>query len=131
MLEVDLENFPTLSRDELEAQRRSYRALSTASATPQRNASEIRALRLQLEMAERANGLVAHQQHIHGPCPPEFLPSRYLPQAVAEELEQRWMEAQRLLDSRNERKFQEDPDLQPSVSSTSGVSATPNPTAAH
>ena len=94
----DLENFPALSREELEAQRRSYRALSTA--TPQRNASEVRALRHQLETAERANGLVVHQQHIHGPCPPEFLPSRYLPQAVAEELEQRWMESEHLLDAR-------------------------------
>ena len=57
----DLENFPTLSREELEAQRRGYRASS--AATPQRLASdiEIRALRQQLEMAERANGLVAHQ----------------------------------------------------------------------
>ena len=100
----DLENFPTLSREELEAQRRSYRALSTA--TPQRNASDIRALRLQLETAERANGLVAHQQHLHGPCPPEFLSSRYLPQAVAEELEQRWMESERLVDARIEQKFQ-------------------------
>ena len=122
----DLQNFPALSREELEAQRRSYRALSTA--TPQRNASEVRALRHQLETAERANGLVAHQQHIHGPCPPEFLSSRYLPQAVADELEQRWMESERLLDARIEQKFQEDPDLQPSISSTSGVLATPNPT---
>ena len=125
----DLENFPALSRDELEAQRRSYRALSTA--TPQRNASEVRALRLQLETAERASGLVVHQQHIHGPCPPEFLSSRYLPQAVAEELELRWMESEHLLDARNEQKATEDPDIQPFVSSTSGVSATPSTTAAN
>ena len=68
----DLENFPMLSREELEAQRRGYRALS--AATPQRLTSdtEIRALRQQLETAERANGLVAHQLHLHGPCPPNF-----------------------------------------------------------
>ena len=66
----DLENFPALSRGELEAQSRSYRALSTA--TPQRNASEVWALRHQLETAERASGLVLHQQHIHGPCPPRI-----------------------------------------------------------
>ena len=63
--------------------------------------------------------------------PPEFLPFRYLPQAVAEELEQCWMESEHLLNLRNEQKAREDPDMQPNVSSTSGVSATPNTTSAH
>ena len=42
---------------------------------------------------------------------PQFLSSRYLPQAVADDLEQRWMESEHLLDARNEQKAMEDPDM--------------------
>ena len=95
--DMDLNDFPPLTRDQHQAQVRRYQALTTSSS--RLGPSEVRALRERLEQAELSTGLVEHQYHLHGPCPADFFETRYLPSAVAAELQLNWREAQERLDA--------------------------------
>ena len=63
--DMDLNDFPPLTRDQHQAQVRRYQALTTLSS--RLGPSEVRALRERLEQAEHSTGLVEHQYHLHGP----------------------------------------------------------------
>ena len=117
--------FP-MSMEQHQAQVARYQALSASSN--ETLASNVRSLRERLERAEADSDLVAHRYHLHGPCPEQYSISRYLPSAVAMELEQVWTLQQRVLDERFEHKEREDPANRVDNSSTSlpSVSVTPN-----